>query len=427
MNILETTKNFCEEMNKTNSILDKKQVLKKYPEMKEMLEWIYNPFKQFYVTSDNCKKNSILRSGSLKYNGIYTLLTALEKRVITGHDAIKAVNYFIDTNRQYKEVIYNIIDKDLKCRIGEKIINDVYPNLIPTFEVALANKYQDYKGDLFDGSFYASRKMDGCRVITIIDENGDAKFFSRQGKEFETLEVLKEAFKKLNLKNTVFDGEVCVVDENGNEEFQSIMKMIRKKDFTIPNPKYLIFDHLTVEEFKEGKSEYDLLKRLLRFHDISGFFQSKYFDLLDQTKINSEDQLTEHMNVARKNKWEGLILRKNAPYKSGRSNDLLKVKDMQDTELKVIDVEFGPFRIIDKETKKEVTVETLSAVIVKYKDYEVRVGSGFSLEERDEFFKDPSKIKGHMITVNYFAETTDKTGKLSLRFPVYKGIRDIKE
>jgi hypothetical protein len=56
MSILEVTKKFCEEMNKTNSTLDKKEVLKKYPEMKEMLEWVYNPFKQFYVTSDNLKR-----------------------------------------------------------------------------------------------------------------------------------------------------------------------------------------------------------------------------------------------------------------------------------------------------------------------------------------------------------------------------------
>jgi len=424
--LLHMTKCFIEEANKTNSTLDKKNVLKAYPQMKELLEWVYNPYKQFHVTSDNCRKNKDLQYPHLDDNHLFNILQSLSDRSATGHDAISLVNGITNAHREYEDIIWKIIDKDLECRIGIKTINSVYPNLIPTFEVALANKYQDFKGDLFDGSFYASHKLDGCRCITIIDENGEVSHWSREGKPFETLDVVTEAIKKFNIRNVVFDGEICSVDKEGNEDFQSIMKMIRKKDFTIPNPKYLIFDFLTLKEFKEGKSKYDLLERLVRFGTISSI-QKEHISLLEQTKITSEDQFNELMNNAREKNWEGLILRKNAPYKSGRSNDLLKVKDMQDTELKVIDVEFGPFRIIDKGTKKESTIQTLSAVVVDYKGYEVRVGSGFSLEERDEFFKDSSKIKGHKITVKYFEETKDKNGKLSLRFPIFKGLRDNKE
>jgi ATP-dependent DNA ligase len=42
----------------------------------------------------------------------------------------------------------------------------------------------------------------------------------------------------------VFDGEVCIVDENGVEDFQGIMKEIKRKDHTIKNPKYKVFDYL---------------------------------------------------------------------------------------------------------------------------------------------------------------------------------------
>lgn len=415
---------FIREANKTNSTTDKKAVLKAYPQMKELLEWVYNPYKQFYVTSDNCKKNEDICLINKDENHIFNILTNLSTRFTTGHAAIAVVNGLVEYYKGYEDVIWKIIDKDLECRIGIKTINSVYPNLIPTFEVALANKYQDFKGDLFDGSFYASHKLDGCRCITIVDENGDVSHWSREGKPFETLDVVSEAVKKLNVKNVVFDGEICSVDENGNEDFQSIMKMIRKKEFTIPNPKYLIFDWITFNDFKKGSSAITLSER---YKTLNWFSNTRHIEILEQTKVTSEEQFNSLMNEAREKNWEGLILRKDAPYKAGRSNDLLKVKDMQDTELKVIDVEFGPFRIIDKETKKETTIETLSAVVVRYKDYEVRVGSGFSLEERNEFFKDPSKIKGHAITVKYFEETKDKNGKLSLRFPIYKGIRDNKE
>jgi DNA ligase-1 len=52
------------------------------------------------------------------------------------------------------------------------------------------------------------------------------------------------------------------------------------------------------------------------------------------------------------------------------------------------------------------------------------VGSGFSVEERLEFLADPGRIVGHMITVKYFERTADQFGKPSLRFPIFKGIRD---
>ena len=53
--------------------------------------------------------------------------------------------------------------------------------------------------------------------------------------------------------------------------------------------------------------------------------------------------------------WEGVMLRKDAPYKGKRSNDILKVKKMHDEEYIVKDIEYGPFRIVDKELKQEVT------------------------------------------------------------------------
>jgi DNA ligase-1 len=54
----------------------------------------------------------------------------------------------------------------------------------------------------------------------------------------------------------------------------------------------------------------------------------------------------------------------------------------------------------------------------------VDVGSGFSMEERMLFKADPSLIIGKTITLKYFQESQDENGKLSLRFPTYKGIRN---
>lgn len=422
MNILETTKNFIEEMNKTNSTLDKKEVLKKFPEMKEMLEVVYNPFKMYYVSSANLKKNASLTSHITAYI-IFELLDMLEKRTITGHEAIGTVNVFIYNNKQYEDIIYKIIDKDLECRIGDKIINDIYPGLIPTFEVALANSYEDVKNkvDLVKENYYSSHKLDGCRCITVIDKSGDIKFYSRQGNEFETLGVLRKEIETMNLKNVVLDGEICVLDSNGNEDFQGIMKLIRKKDFDIPNPRYLVFDQIKYDDFFKQGSDTILSERLEYLKRTLNRYKGTMIEVLPQTKIESMEQFVELNKEAEDKNWEGLILRKDTSYKGKRSNDLLKCKKMMDEEYKVIDVEFGPFRVIESGVEK--TIETLSNVIIEHKGNRVSVGSGFTIDQRKEFYNNPSLIKDMIITVKYFEETLNQNGSYSLRFPIFKGIQ----
>ena len=120
--------------------------------------------------------------------------------------------------------------------------------------------------------------------------------------------------------------------------------------------------------------------------------------------------------------WEGIMLRKDAPYKGKRSNDILKVKKMHDEEYIVKDIEYGPFRIVDKELKQEVTIQTMTNVLIEHKGNTVSVGSGFTLDQRNHYYNNPKDIVGKEITVQYFEESQDKTGKYSLRFPVCKTV-----
>ena len=101
---------------------------------------------------------------------------------------------------------------------------------------------------------------------------------------------------------------------------------------------------------------------------------------------------------------------------------MLKVKSFFDAEFLVKRIETGPIRII--ENGLEVEKELLSNVIIDYKGFEVGVGSGFSKEQRELFKNNPELIVGHNICVKYFEETKNQNGTLSLRFPIFKSIRD---
>ena len=121
---------------------------------------------------------------------------------------------------------------------------------------------------------------------------------------------------------------------------------------------------------------------------------------------------------ANANSWEGLMLRADEPYKGKRSKDLLKYKSFSDDEYEVVDVEMGPFRYVKNGAECEETM--LSCVTIMHKDHAVRVGSGFSIEQRQDFYKHPKKILGKIITVQYFAESRNQDGGISLRFPTFK-------
>ena len=144
------------------------------------------------------------------------------------------------------------IDRNLKTRATTTLINSVLPGTIPTFDVALALPYDEKtkkKVDFSKDAWFMSRKLDGIRCISIFDEDGKVKFYSRAGNEFLTLSVLAADLEKLELRNWVIDGEICLVDENGKEDFQGIIKQIGRKDHTIETPMYLAFDMLTLEDF----------------------------------------------------------------------------------------------------------------------------------------------------------------------------------
>ena len=422
MNILATTQAFIAAMNQTSSTNDKKAVLKQFdsPELRKILEYTYSPFKQYYVTPANLKKHPELNQGN--HANIFSLLDALSNREITGNSAIAAANSFISKNKDTAEVIYDILGRNLKTRATTALINSVLPGTVPTFDVALALPYDEKskKKIKLEQGWYMSRKLDGVRCITVIDAKGDIKFFSRGGNEFLTLGKIKEDLQGLNLTNTVFDGEVCLIGEDGIEDFQGIIKEIGRKNHQIQNPKYLVFDELTPEEFESKTSTRTFSDRIFFAATTLSSTGLNHVSLLKQTRIESEEQLQSAIAEATQLGWEGLMLRKDSPYIGKRSDEILKVKKFWDAEYVVEGVENSLHRVI--EGGKEVEEEMLGNIFITHKNNRVRVGSGFSIEQRRQFYKNPNLILGKTITVQYFEETIDQHGQNSLRFPVIKAI-----
>jgi len=414
---------FIDQMQATSSSLEKVEILKNQSEfIQKVLEYTYNPFKQYHVTGKTCIKNNDLCGHGLALD-LFELLDKLNTREVTGHNAIKLVNRFA-TNypRTDSELIYNIIDKDLKIRTGAKVINKAFPNLIPEFNVALAQNYEPKLasfGENVNETWYASRKLDGVRCLAIVDENGNCRLYSRMGKEFTTLDKIKYAIEATGIINTVFDGEICLLDKDGNEDFQSVMKEIRRKDHQIENPTFMMFDMLHLTEFNNKKSTDTLGERLhkLRSWQLNCNGTLRY---LDQSIITDERHFDKWTQMAGDNNWEGFMLRKDVGYEGKRSKNLLKVKTFFDAEYKVVDCDFGPMSVVRDGKEEQETM--LAQVYIEHKGYKVKVGSGFSQEQRIKYMTED--IIGKTITVQYFEETANDKGGISLRFPTVKHIYD---
>jgi DNA ligase-1 len=407
--------NFIEAMRATSSATEKIQIIKNADRhIHTILEYCYNPFKQYHVTSKTCIKN---KDKITKSNySLFELLDKLISREYTGHESIGLINGLAEG--QFDPYIYKMIDKDLGLRVGDSIINKAVPGLIPTFKVALAKEYDD-KCDWNDG-WYASRKLDGVRCLAVVNYEGECTLYSRMGKELTTLNKVKEAIEATGVINYVFDGEICLVDEKGNEDFQGIMKQLRRKDHQIENPAYMIFDMLHKPNFDKGKSTDILSDRLCK---LRGWLQGRFINnnilrYTEQFQITDNDHFNYWSEMSNQEGWEGVMLRKDVTYEGKRTKNLLKVKKFHDAEYTVVDFDIDDHEVV--RDGKSVTLQLLAQVYIEHKGHRVKVGSGFTQEQRLQYMD--GSIVGKIITVQYFEETKNDKGGISLRFPTMKHV-----
>ena len=402
-------KEFIEKMRATSSATEKIAIIKRSSTfIHNILEATYNPYKQYYVTSKTCIKNKHLTVDGVK--NVFGILDRLRNREITGHDAIKLVNGYGD------DLIYKIIDKDLGIRVGDSIINKAIPNLIPTFKVALAKEY-DGKCN-WDDNWFASRKLDGVRCLAVVDFEGKCTLYSRTGNEFTTLNKVKLAIEETGITNTVFDGEICLLDENGDEDFQSVMKELRRKNHQIENPVFMLFDMIQRNDFDNNKSTEILSDRLAKLRTFTYTSNENVLRKLQQYVITGDEHFEKWSKLSSDNNWEGFMLRKDAGYEGKRSKNLLKVKKFFDAEYKVIDFDIDDHEVV--RNGKSITLQLLAQVYIEHKGHRVKVGSGFTQEQRLQYMD--GSIVGKIITVQYFEETHNDKGGISLRFPTLKHI-----
>ena len=143
---------------------------------------------------------------------------------------------------------------------------------------------------------------------------------SASGEQYSEVVPFQVHFRELSSDRG--DGD----DADGNDDFNGIMRVIKRKDYQIENPKFKIFDMITQNDFDTKKSTTTLGERITTLENITSLESSQYIDVLAQEIVTSQNVFNKWADWVKEFNWEGFMLRKDATYIGTRSNQLLKVK-----------------------------------------------------------------------------------------------------
>ena len=245
---------------------------------------------------------------------------------------------------------------------------------------------ESWDGSTDPSGWWLSEKLDGVRAYW-----DGKRFLSRLGNQYHAPDWFVAG-----LPDEPLDGELWL----GRKQFQRAVSIVRRQDKNDlwKEIRFLVFDAPGMDgEFEK------------RFRFVENFMKkygSGYASTHPHTICKGIDHLQEELAKVEALGGEGLMLRQpNSHYAVGRSMTLLKVKNFQDAEARVVGHEGGKGRHKGR----------LGALLVEMANgIKFSVGTGFSDAEREQ----PPSV-GSLITFRY-QELSD--GGVP-RFPSYVGIR----
>lgn len=404
------------ELEQNSSSNAKKDILTKGSSneyFKRLFYYAYNPFLKYNVV----KYGDVNPSGTGEptietFEKFIQLLEALNKRIFTGHEAIGLVNTFFNslTPEEYKWYSRTLL-KDLRVGVTESTVNKVWKNHIPVFECMLATPWHKVKKK--PNTVYVEPKLDGYRAVCFVYDDGSVELYTRNGKLIEGFSQV-EAELALLPKGMVYDGELI----GKNDAFKDMQKLVMKKDDNNKEAYLNIFDALPIVEFNAGKSVKKLSERK---EWLVAMFQTYGVQVPDLRLVEfsgpmlpSDPRVDELYHHYLDLGYEGIMVKDTVSlYECKRSTTWAKIKPTDTFDLEVVGYEEGTGKNVGK----------LGALIVEYNGFKVNVGSGYSDQQREDFWARREELIGQVIEIEAQETTENQKGGQSLRFPIFKRFR----
>jgi len=414
---------------------DKQEILKNNDceFLRYLLKAAYEPFEVYHIK---------LKSKEIPEPGKFTIEEPFVRESI-----VNVIEYCkcSNSNKQNRERVLPILEdlteatqvlllgtlhKNWKAGISTKLINKTFPGLITEFSVQLANSYLKVikKKTYKPKKRWCSYKLDGvrCVFLRIIEgynyNTGKWYAFSRQGKEFLTVDHIKSQLELLweAHGSDFWDGELYIPEE----PFESIQSKVTS--FTTGTS----YD-LEYRAFICG-DQAAFLNQIVHFpykivEDFHTNFKGITHIKAEKQWLIEEEEIQDELEKAFDLGYEGIMLRDpDKLYDFKRSDALLKLKESpsdqsqeQIADCLVVDYEIDSFAVIENE--HTVYKNLLVKLFVEQKNGKIcKVGSGFSLAFRYKYTKNPELLLNKVIEVKFQGYGS----KGLMRFPRLYRIRE---
>lgn len=445
-------------LNESDSRLAKEEVLTKALLMTKLgntdahyflcgLRWCYNNYMTFGIKQIPSTEHLVDMENP--YQEFFELLGLLATRQHTGHEArdvVAEMSLRFDSD-EWNLFCAPILRRDMRSGVSEKTINKICKNTeyeVPIFSCQLATNCEGRPE--MHGKKRLEPKLDGVRVLMCVTQ--PPSFFSeiitvcysRNGKIFENFKHIEEQIKLVyrNIQHLVhssnifssnpYQGGFYLDGEVIGNTFQELMKQARRKENVEADDSiFNIFDIIPFEDFNRGHCNAQQHKRnhvLESLKPVVSILPNvtivDHIDV-DLDTAEGKSKLDRYAKEMVDNGYEGIMIKSlDAPYECKRNTFWLKYKPVHDYDLTVIGVEQGTGK--NKHRMGALVCEGID----DGKHIVVNVGSGFTDEQRDNYWEHRSDIVGKTAVVLADAITLNQNGTYSLRFPRFKTFRDDK-
>ena len=270
------------------------------------------------------------------------------------------------------------------------------------FEPMLAHKFEGWSGPV-----YSQPKLDGIRCIAKADG-----LWTRQGKPIVAVPHINESLRRFFDMHpyAVLDGELY--NHDLRSEFEKIVSLVRK---TKPSAADIEESKIVQYHVYDAYGAGDIMERLELFK--SWIPTNTVLKLVEMKKADTKEELDEAYAEYLADGFEGQMVRAlDAKYEQKRSKGLLKRKEFEDAEFRIVDVIEGVGN----------WAGYAKAITIRLPDGRTQEsGMRGTQEFAKEILKDRENLLDTEVTVRYQGTTND--GKL--RFPVvtmfWKGKRNV--
>lgn len=416
----------------TNSKNEKIEILKKHANNGELIKTLkaaLDPHVQFYVFQIPEYQHDTLAEQIPSVTVALKQLKRLTTRAVTGNAARELLAKVLSTcPPDVADVVTRVVQKDLRCGVGAKLVNKAIPGLIPEFPCMLCMPYSEKNLERIHFPAIVQTKMDGART-SLVCVDGTVHAFTRNGKAIELHGVLDDEVRTLlsatGGKNYVLDGELLVLDNKGkilprkkgngivNKAVKGTIARQEAENFV-----FVVWDIIPHADWTNGKSlvpyrdRFEFLVKEIRKHDLEKIM------LVKSQYVNSrEEALQFYLRQITAGEEGAIIKNVDAGWVNKRSPDQVKMKVEEEVDLRVVAINEGTGKNVGK--LGALTVETSDSVL------RVNVGSGFSDAQRKEFFTED--LIGKIVTVKANGVITSESKKeYSLFLPTFVELREDK-